>query len=122
LGPGGGAAGGGLAFDRRGNVAFYDYGGGGFGAGLSGVAGVSVQGSTAQTVNDLSGPFLTSSASLGAGPAGSIDAFVGSSVHGPVAGGGFTFGGGGGVSIFSGVTGTNVVSLFSAADVLKCRR
>ena len=107
--PIGGVAGGfGIALDRSGNVAAYGYRGFGFGTGLSGTLGPSVQVSDAQSVSDLSGPFASGSASLGLGPAGTVDVFHGPSDHGLVTGGGFTAGGGGGVSVFGGVTVTAV--------------
>jgi RHS repeat-associated protein len=108
LGFGAGAVGLGIAIDRKGNVAFYDYAGGGFGSGLSGVAGLSVN---ANSVSDLSGRFLSGSASVGVGPAGTADVFVGNSPNGDVAGAGLTLGGGAGASVFGGVTGTNITKL-----------
>jgi hypothetical protein len=121
----GGAAGAGLAFDRSGNVAGYFYGGFGPGAGLSGEFGPSVQVSNAKNVSDLSGPFASGSASLGGGMAGSADVFVGPSADGAVAGGGFSYGPGGGASIFGGVTNTYVspsLNLYDlASDALGCK-
>ena len=120
----GGAAGGGVALDRSGNIALYGYAGGGPGTGLSGEVGGSAQISNARNVSDLKGAFLSGSASLGAGPAATGDVFVGNSPHGPVAGGGATVGGGAGASIFAGPTYTvespsiNIFKL--ASSVLGC--
>ena len=120
LGPVAIPVGAGLAFDRHGSVAGYDYAGGGTGSGNSGVAGPSIQLSNAQTTQDLSGPFNSGSATFGDGFGGTVDVFTGSSAHGDVAGGGVTLGPGGGASVFGGKTGTNITPLFNAADIFKC--
>lgn len=82
------------AFDTKGNVGVYGFGGGGMGAGTSGSVGGSVQFSNTETIFDLGGDSFNSSVTVGRGPAASIDTFV--SGDGTVKGGGFTAGIGGG--------------------------
>lgn len=97
-------AGAGIAVDRSGNVAGYAYGGRGFGSGLSGVFGPSLQVSNARFVSDLKGAFAVGSASLADALGGTVDVFIGQSPHGNVAGIGLTGGPGAGDSIVSGGT------------------
>lgn len=67
----------GLALDSTGNVALYFSGGPGGGVGVGGDAGLTVQGSSAPTVQDLAGPFGNLSAGGGAVAGGTIDGFGG---------------------------------------------
>lgn len=67
----------GIAFDTHGNVGIYGYVGGGGGVGANADINVSVQGSNAVTINDLSGRFNNASFHFGAGTGGSIDVFNG---------------------------------------------
>jgi hypothetical protein len=100
----------GVAVDGFGNIGFYETGGPGVGIGLGESYGGTVQYSpNAQTINDLSGPFATVSAGLGAGIGGTVDAFTGTTDDGRnVSGFGFTIGEGLGVTSFDGVTYTGV--------------
>jgi len=118
-GPLAGTAGFGLAVDTHGNIALYGFLGGGTGAGLSGVAGGSVQVSNAYDVSDLSDLFANGSVTVGAGAAGTVDGFRGPSAHGWVTGGGATLGAGGGGSAFAGGTYTKVANLFNLTNVAK---
>jgi hypothetical protein len=86
-------AGFGTAFDGLGNITTYYNGsiGAGVGGGFSG--GTSVQGSNACSVNDLAGPFTTSSIGGGVGTSVTVDQFGGLGSHNqPVTGAGFTLG------------------------------
>lgn len=84
----------GYVIDGHGNFGTYYVAGGGAGVGARASAGVSAQGSTAETICDLRGPFTNLSVGAGAGVDASIDGFAGQSDHGPVVGGGFTLGAG----------------------------
>jgi RHS repeat-associated protein len=101
----------GIAFDGRGGVATYASGGGGLGVGARTSGGVSASVSTAQTVEDLAGPFNNFSVGAGLGPDVSADYFVGTSPNGPVIGGGLTVGVGLGAGGSTTVTGTGVCPL-----------
>jgi hypothetical protein len=68
-------------------------------------------GSTAHTVNDLSGLFGNVTAAAGNGAAGAIDFFNGPSDNGQVLGAGVTIGIGGGAGAFNGFTNTTVTPL-----------
>jgi RHS repeat-associated protein len=98
----------GLAVDGHGNLGPYVTGGGGPGAGAHVSGGITVAGSNAENINDLGGPFVYGSGGAGFGPDISGDFFTGDSPDGPVAGGGFTIGVGGGAGGSTGVTWTNV--------------
>lgn len=75
------------------------------GGGTDASIGLSLQGSNAKCICDLSGPFLNGSVGLGEGLAASADGFVGTSDHGTVVGGGLTVGGGiGGGGSITGTT------------------
>ena len=69
----------------------------------------------AQTISDLTGPFLNASAHGGAGFGGSVDYTRGPSSNGQVSGVGFTLGPSLGVSISASVTNTWIVPLTSSA-------
>ncbi len=103
----------GIAFDGSGNIGVYTTGGGGAGAGGGVSGGVSVSGSNAQTINDLSGPFNQVSLGGGWGPNASGDAFTGSSPNGTVHGGGVTVGPGLSAGGSTTITGTNITPLFN---------
>ncbi|MEB0033156.1 hypothetical protein QN372_20665 [Undibacterium sp. RTI2.1] len=114
----GGLAGAGIAFDTSGNIAVYSYGGGGAGGGLNEGFGFSLQGSNAETINDLSGVFYNASASGGFIVGGTIDGFTGPSDHGTVVGGGFTLGEDVGGSVIVGATYTSVSRSFNPFKAL----
>jgi len=115
----GGLVGTGIAIDSSGNIAVYSYGGAGAGVGLNEGAGVSVQASNAQTVQDLSGPFLNTSVSGGVVVGGTLDGFTGPSDHGQVWGGGFTVGEDVGASVLIGGTVTAVSRSFNPISWLR---
>jgi RHS repeat-associated protein len=97
----------GFVVDTSGNVGFYIYSGPGVTlGGASADAGISIQVSNAQTINDLSGPFLNASAHGGVGLGGSVDYFRGPSEHGQVSGVGVTVGAAVGASVTVGITNT----------------
>jgi hypothetical protein len=72
----------GVAIDTSGHVGLYRYVGPGIQLGASAEAGLSVQVSNAQTISDLTGPFLNASAHGGVGLGGSVDYFRGPSPNG----------------------------------------
>ena len=115
----GGLAGFGVAIDTQGNIALYSYGGGGGGAGANEGYGISVQTSNAQTVNDLSGPFINTSASGGLVAGGTADTFYGNSPQGPVTGGGVTLGEDVGASALIGGTYTWISSSINPIQWIK---
>jgi RHS repeat-associated protein len=120
LGPIAGTLGNGIAIDAKGNMAFYNFLGGGSGEGLSGVAGASIQVSNGRTINDLKGAFYNASASGGFIEAGSVDGFYGRTQDGYlVLGGGATGGGGGGASAFVGKTNTTLSSSINPLTSLR---
>jgi RHS repeat-associated protein len=83
----------GIAFDLNGNVAGYQTGFLGVGAGAAFGGGFSVQISNGETIHDLNGPFAHTSGAIGAGPFVAGDGFYGYGSHGQtVSGGGFTAG------------------------------
>jgi|GEM_PF-2429688 len=101
----------GLALDGKGNVRAYYGEGLGLGDGAHVSGGLSLAGSNAQTIYDLSGPFSNGSLGGGWGPDASGDFFTGPSDHGLVIGGGVTFGLGLGTGGSSTVTNTTVVPI-----------
>ncbi len=82
----------GIAFDGRGNVGVYKYTGVGEGGGADAGAGISYQGSNADSICDLRGPFLNQSAAAGDVVGLTIDTFEGRSNGKTITGGGFTAG------------------------------
>jgi RHS repeat-associated protein len=110
---------GGVVVDSSGNVGTYTTGGGGLGVGAEVSGGISVSGSNAQTINDLSGPFATGSLGGGWGPNASGDFFTGDSPHGWVYGGGITVGAGLGAGGSSSITGTLINPLWSPSSPCK---
>jgi len=100
--------GGGIAIDHHLNVAGYGYWGRGVQVGADVDAGVSVQASNAQTVNDLKGAFDNYSIHGGVGLGGSFDYFTGNSDHGVVTGGGVTVGAAVGASLSRARTYTSI--------------
>jgi RHS repeat-associated protein len=110
---------GGVVVDSSGNVGTYTTGGGGLGVGAEVSGGISVSGSNAQTINDLSGPFATGSLGGGWGPNASGDFFTGDSPHGWVYGGGVTVGAGLGAGGSSSITGTLINPLWSPSKPCK---
>ncbi len=98
----------GLAVDNSGNIAVINAAGGGGGVGLHSSANLVLQGSNAQTVDDLRGPFLNTSAGAGAVLDASVDSFYGKSDHGPVVGLGLGVGFGAGAGAGVTVTTTSV--------------
>jgi hypothetical protein len=101
----------GIALDSTGNVGTYGGWGIGLGAGAGASGGVSVQGSNALSICDLTGPFTNFSAGGGAGAAGTADGWGGASPDGRVTGGGATFGVGAGASAGASETVTYVQPL-----------
>ena len=99
----------GLALDTQGNTGFYGSAGPGATFGASVDAGVSVMATNAQTISDLTGPFLNASAHGGAGYGGSADYTRGPSANGQVSGVGLTLGPALGASVSASVTNTWVV-------------
>jgi hypothetical protein len=85
--------------------------GGWLGIGARASGGIQLQGSNAQTVNDLGGAFYNTSSGAGAGPSGSWETFSGPSSHGFVVGGGFTLGVGVGGGAAAGGSNTYVTPL-----------
>jgi RHS repeat-associated protein len=79
-------------------------------SGFGGNIGWSVAGSNAVGIFDLCGPFVNGSIGGGTGGNVTVDAFGGSSPHGPVIGGGGTFGYGVGEHSSVSVTQTNITS------------
>lgn len=75
---------------------------------LGGTGGVQFAVSTADTVQDLAGPFVNGSGSAADGYGGSVDGFYGKNHDGckNVIGAGITVGGGAGAFAFDGVTNT----------------
>jgi hypothetical protein len=90
LGPIALLGGGGFAFDAKGNVGSYEYGGIGGGEGLSGDVDLSAQASKLDSILDLRGQFYNESYHGGDGVGGSIDVFQDS--QGRTVGGGATMG------------------------------
>ncbi|MET4570952.1 RHS repeat-associated core domain-containing protein, partial [Rhodanobacter soli] len=106
----------GAAFDTKGEIAAYVYvpsGPGGSIGTSGGSAGVQVEVSNADTVNDLAGPFTNLAASGGEGAGGSLDEFWGKDHTGckDVTGVGVTLGGGVGANAFMGPTTTTLGSV-----------
>lgn len=99
----------GLAFDTQGNTGFYGFTGGAATFGASVDAGVNIVVTNAQTISNLTGPFLNASAHGGAGYGGSVDYTRGPSANGQVSGVGITLGAAAGVSVSAGVTNTWVI-------------
>ena len=99
----------GVAVDGYGNVRGYTAGGAGPAIGAGGSLGLSLQGSSAQTVAGLGGPFANQSIGLGDGLSGSVDTFQGMDGSNIVTGGGVTFGVGLGAGVSSTITGTNIL-------------
>jgi len=119
-GGGGGIVGSaGIAIDDSGNVSVYATGGAGSSApGVTGAnGGLTVAGSDATTVSDLSGPFAQQGVGAGAEDAASVDTFEGLSSDGLVIGGALTGGGGGGVTDFNGATDTWVSPSINIFDI-----
>jgi RHS repeat-associated protein len=101
--------GGGFAIDDKGNIGSYVYGGGGAGVGTGYNAGISVMGSTADTICDLGGPFANLGGSAGLGLNASVDYFEGIQSNGKsVYGLGGGFGIGGGIETYGGGSDTRV--------------
>ncbi|HEY8158201.1 MAG TPA: RHS repeat-associated core domain-containing protein, partial [Methylobacter sp.] len=105
-GSGGAIGGSGIALDTEGNVGTYEYGGAAVGTGLDIGGGVSVQVSSAATINDLSGWFYNDSFNIGAELQATIDGFI--APDGSVYGGGLTLGAGEGMSALGGATWTDI--------------
>lgn len=103
---------GGIAVDSSGNIGTYTTGGGGLGIGAKIAGGMSISGSNAKTICDLSGPFASGSVGGGWGPNASGDYFTGSSRNGWVTGGGITIGAGLGAGGSSAITGTKVYPIW----------
>ncbi len=99
----------GLALDTQGNTGFYGFAGPGATLGASVNAGVNIVVTNAQTISDLTGPFLNASAHGGAGYGGSADYTRGPSANGQVSGVGLTLGPALGASVSASVTNTWVV-------------
>jgi RHS repeat-associated protein len=97
----------GIAFDGHGNLGFYFGGGGGVGTGAGCSLGLSLQGSNANTICGLRGPFEQYNGTGGVdGVGGTVDYFETPDMS--VSGGGVTLGLAGGASSFVGATGTVV--------------
>ncbi len=105
----------GIALDDRGGVAgYYGYGlgyGAGAGASIGGGAAVS----NAKTVNDLGGPFVNTSVSVGSGGHVGVETFNGPSDNGFVTGVGVSGGVGLGGTSYAGPTNTVIVPLAGPA-------
>jgi RHS repeat-associated protein len=98
VGPAGGFFGG-VATDTNGNWGFYGGVGGGVGAGAGGSFGVQFGGSNAATICELSGPFLSVSASGGEGIIAGYEGYSGQSASGDVNGFNLFIGAGGGTPV-----------------------
>lgn len=98
----------GVAFDDSLNWGTYAFSGQGVQVGAEVGAGFSVQGSDAQYISDLSGPFRNGGFHAGDVVDGSIDYFSGASPNGPVHGFGVTVGAAVGASLSVGKTDTVV--------------
>lgn len=111
-----------IAIDGSGNVGvLYTYGSG-LGIAAQAQAGVLVHASTANTIQDLTGPFTNVSGNVGAGPDIAGDVFFGRNRDGsPIIGGGTTLGAGvgGGVSVT--LTKTHMLFDFNIFDVFRNR-
>lgn len=117
LNPVAATGGGGVAMDGKGNIGVYSYLGPLAGVGGGGDANISVQGSNANSISDLGGWFLNTSAHAGAGEGGSVDMFV--APDGSVKGGGATAGPSLSASVNAGATYTSVVPLLNPLNGLK---
>jgi RHS repeat-associated protein len=117
LNPAGVTGGAGVAMDGKGNIGIYGYTGALVGVGAGADANVSVQGSNASSITDLSGWFINSSVHGGAGAGGSADMFV--SPDGSVKGGGVTAGPSLSASGNIGATYTGVAPLINPLNGLK---
>lgn len=83
----------GVVVDGQGNIGTYANPAAGAGVGADGSIGISIGGSTAQTINDLNGPFAQASVNVGAGPDVGGTVYAGNANNGaPVVGGEISFG------------------------------
>jgi RHS repeat-associated protein len=99
----------GLAFDGRGCFGTYTTYGAGYGVGGKFSGGIQLEGSNADGINDLSGPFQNTSIGIGDGISGTADQFSGSASDGSrIIGGGVSLGVGLGGGASSGGSYTSI--------------